>query len=400
MRRSLLQDMRLLTLLFVSMRAALFLVAEPTLIDGTEQGIGRVGDQLYYYRLAAYSDHGWLPFRDWWSEFPPLWSYLTVAVYQLFGASVNYSRYALAMATVMTVADLGSLMILRALARRLYGATRATELAWVYALLPLPLIFTFWTFDAIVVFWLMLTLWHYLRGETNRAVISATIGTLTKYTPILFTLVAWRDRRPGAPPWQRLLVLSLLSLVIVYAALFAYGREMTTASLQAQIGKPSYQSIWALLEGRYRTGSFGPIPAHLDAAAAKNSLPQLIPAGLRWGAWFIITLGSLALRQIRGERALIAACGYVMLTFYLAAQGWSPQWLLPILPLTVLVFPSRSGLLTIITLSALALADYPLLFSRSGPVIEGAWRIPFMAIVMLREGLLLSLCVAFYRQLR
>ncbi len=400
MRRSLLQDARLLALLFVCMRAALFLAGEPALNDGTELGIGRGGDQLYYYTLAGYSERGWLPFRDWWSEFPPLWSHITVAVYQLLGASASYSRYALVMAVLMTAADLGNLILLRALARRLYGGARAAELSWIYALLPLPLIFTYWTFEALVVFWLMLALWLYLRGQPNRAAWSIALGALTKYSPILFALVAWRDRRPGAPPWQRLAAISVITLALVYAALFAYGAEMTVASLKAQIGKTAYQSIWALLEGRFTTGLFGPPPAHLDASAASSSAAPLIPAWLRWGAWATLTFGLLARRQLRQERALIAACGFVLLTFYLAAQGWSPQWLLPILPLALLVFPTRSGLLAIVALSALALADYPTLFARSGPVIDGIWRAPFIAIVLLREGLLLALCVAFYRQLR
>ena len=400
MQRSLLRDARLLALLFVCMRAALFLVGEPTLIDGSERGIGRVGDQLYYYTLAEYSERGWLPFRDWWSEFPPLWSHITVAVYQLLGAGASYSRYALMMAALMTTFDLGNLILLRALARRLYGEARAAELAWVYALLPLPLIFTYWTFEALVVFWLMLALWLYLRGQPNRAALSVVLGTLTKYTPILFALVAWRDRRPGAPPWWRLAAISVITLTLVYAALFAYGAEMTIASLKAQIGKPAYQTVWALLEGHFTTGTFGPPPARLDVSAASSSAAPLIPAWLRWGAWATLTLSLLARRQLRQERALIAACGFLLLAFYLAAQGWSPQWLLPILPLTLLVFPTRSGMLTIVALSALALADYPLLFARSGPVIDGIWRAPFIAIVLLREGLLLALCVAFYRQLR
>ena len=193
---------------------------------------------------------------------------------------------------------------------------------------------------------------------------------------------------------------TLLILAIVYAALYAFGSEMTTASLNAQISKPAYQSFWALLEGRYTTGILGPVPAHLDAAAASHSHPAIIPAGLRWGAWAFIVLITLARRHIHRERSLIAAYGYLLLTFYLAAQGWSPQWLLPLLPLILLVFPTRAGLLTIVTLSILALADYPLLFSRSGTVIEGSWRAAFTAIVLLREGLLLSLCLAFYRQLR
>lgn len=401
MSASLLRDGRLLALLFIALRLALFLVAEPGLdASGNERGIGRIGDQLYYFRLAEFSERGWLPFRDWWSEFPPLWPFLTVIARQLPAIGAEYSRYALAMAALMTAADLGNLLLLRALAGRIYGRARAAELAAIYTLLPLPLVFTYWTFDALVVFWLMLALWLYLRGQERQAALSMALGALTKYTPLLFALVAWRDDRPGAPPWRRLALGSLLLIALVYGVLLATGAEMTVASLRAQLGKPAYQSVWALLEGRYTTGIFGPAAARLSADAATGEGAPLPLSFLRWAAWAAITMGLLARRRLREERALIAALCFALLSFYLAAQGWSPQWALPLLPLLLLIFPNRRGLLAILLLSALALADYPLLFSRSGPVISGQWRAPFTVIVLLREGALLALCAACYRQLR
>ena len=300
----------------------------------------------------------------------------------------------------MTLADLGSLFLLRALARRLYGQFRAQELAWIYAFLPLPLVFTFWTFDALLVFWLFLAIWCYLSNQGERSAGALVLGTLTKYTPLLFLLAAWRDRRPGAPSWFRIAALTVISLALVYAALLAGNAEMTAASLQSQLNKPPYQSIWALIAGRFTTGIFGPLPSHLDAAAATGSYVPLIPAALRWGTCALVLLLSLARRNLSGERALLAATGFGLLCFALFAQGFSPQWLLPILPLILLVFPTRQGLLTLLILSVLALVDYPLIFARSGPVITESWRALFTATVLLREGLLLALCIAFYRQLR
>ncbi len=383
------------------MRLALFLAAEPTIVAGIEQGIGRGGDQLYYYTLARYAEQGWLPFRDWWSEFPPLWPHLTVAVHQLLGANASYPRYAALMAALMTAADLGNCLLLRALAKRLYGEGRANELAWIYALLPLPLIFTYWTFEALVVFWTLLALWLYLRRQTTRTALSLALGALTKYTPALLLLVAWRDWRPKKPPWWKLTAILFVILALTYGYFLSSGAEMTIASLQAQVGKPPYQSVWALLAGRHTTGLFGPAAAHLDANAAQGP-PQetLLPAWLRWGAWSALMFVLLARRRLHEERALIAALGFTLLSFDLFAQGWSPQWLLAILPLTLLIFPNRRGLLTILTLSALSLADYPLLFARSGPVISADLFAPFAAIVLLREAMLLALCVAFYLETR
>jgi len=41
------------------------------------------GDYVYYYELAAYSDQGYLPFIHYWSEYPPIFPFLSVGIYRL-----------------------------------------------------------------------------------------------------------------------------------------------------------------------------------------------------------------------------------------------------------------------------------------------------------------------------
>src|SRR5262245_27886704 len=66
-------DFRLLVILFIAFRLLLLLGYPPFNVQGNERGIGTGGDRVYHYMLSELAKDGLLPFRDWWSEFPPLW---------------------------------------------------------------------------------------------------------------------------------------------------------------------------------------------------------------------------------------------------------------------------------------------------------------------------------------
>ncbi|MBC7871102.1 MAG: hypothetical protein H7Y09_09720, partial [Chitinophagaceae bacterium] len=117
----LLGDFRLLVILFISFRLMLMMVHQPIVTDGVERGLGAGGDQQYYYALSALTDDGFYPFRDWWSEFPPVWAFLSTTVYQLQGENVNYSAWLMAIGLIMLAFDTGNLILMRAIGTRLYG---------------------------------------------------------------------------------------------------------------------------------------------------------------------------------------------------------------------------------------------------------------------------------------
>ena len=50
----------------------LLMVYQPIFTQGIERGMTAGGDFFYYFQLGALSSQGLLPFRDWWSEFPPI----------------------------------------------------------------------------------------------------------------------------------------------------------------------------------------------------------------------------------------------------------------------------------------------------------------------------------------
>lgn len=407
-------DFRLLVGLFIALRLTLAMVYQPYVLerydaDGAlapvERGLSMFGDYQYFFQFAQLSDEGLLPYRDYWYEFPPVWSTLFIGAYQLLAArgTVDFSAWATMLGLLLVAADVGNLVLLRRLARRLHDDETAQALVWVYALLAAPLIFPWWTFETLVALAILAALAGLVAGRLGRSAGAVTVGSLTKYTPLLVLPAVWRFF-----PWRRALRMTVISVTLVgltLALVVAWGGELGVASLTAQYNKASYQTIWALVDGNWRTGIFPSPEAHFDPeiAAAPLGNPAVIPGWLR--LIFFGTLGLLIYARTRRRDALglVAFVAVTFVLFFLWAQGWSPQWTVTLTPLILLVFPTRDGVLTCVLLSVLAFFEYPVLFMRSastGGEIGGALVLPYAATIVMRTGLLAGLAVALVRRLR
>lgn len=402
----LLGDMRVLLILYISFRVMLLLAYQPILTESGEQGIGTSGDRLYHYNLAALSADGNLPFRDWWSEFPPFWFITTTMVYLALGENVNYTSWSLILGMLMIAAETGNLLMMRAIGSKLRGAETGMALAWVYAVTIAPAVFMWWNFDSIMTFFLLLGIHYLLKKEDNKSAIAAGIGILVKFVPALIigAVIRFRDVKKS----MSYLVIMLVTVAIVYLPLLGVNAEMTMVSLTAQFNKASYQSVWALIDGNLTTGNFGSIESHFDPEAAglldgKN--PAVIPSWLRLGVAAAIGLFVFMRMKRFDDIGLVAFVGITLLIFYLQSQGWSPQWITQIIPLTLLIFPNRTGVLVTVLLSLLSFAEYPFLWARTGDlnppgVMGGALLMPFVLIVVMRTLILVGIAIAFYQKLR
>ncbi|HEX2907481.1 MAG TPA: hypothetical protein VHO69_11505 [Phototrophicaceae bacterium] len=397
----LLGDFRLLVILFIAFRVMLLLAFQPLALEGGERGLTTGGDYLTYFNIASLADSVGAPFQAWWSEFPPGWTFLSVLVYQLTGGS--YASYALILGVIMLTFDTGNLVLLRKIGTHLYGANTGMALAWIYAGLLAPLVFTFWTFEPLVAFWLLLGLWWLLKKQETRSAIAAAVGALTKFTPVLLLGAVWRFREKRAAVRYTVVLIGLF--VLVYLPLFATNAAMTLPSLTAQFNKASYQTVWALLDGNYRTGNFGPLTDRTDPAkvTVTQGNPAVVPGWLRLGGALVIGLLVFVRTRRFDDRGLVAFVTITLLVFFVQAQGWSPQWLAQIVPLVLLCFPTRDGVLIVMLLSAATFTEYPFLFLRTGETggeITGVLVLPFTALVLARTVMLVGLGVALYRKLR
>lgn len=397
----LLGDFRLLVILFVGFRLLLLIVYQPFLIQNVERGITTGGDFQTYYQIASLSKSVGMPLRDWWSEFPPLWSHFAVLLYQLQGAS--YGSFAFLMGIIFLAVDTGNLILIRKLGSRLYKPETGMALAWVYTVLLAPLVFTFWTFEGLVVFSLLLGTWWLVEKRDTRSALAIAVGTLIKFTPALALGALWRMVEVRRAVRYSLVVGVLV--VGVYLPFLAQNAAMTMPSLTAQFNKASYETIWALIDGNFRTGNFGPLEERLDPAnaAIMQGNPPRIPGWLRLGAAGFVGVLVFARTRRFDDKGLVAFLGITMLIFFIQAQGWSPQWVMQIVPFVLLCFPTRNGVLALLMLSFATFAEYPFLFIRTGDTggeISGALVAPYAIVIIARTGILVGLCVAFYNVLR
>ena len=404
--RSSLGNIGVLLMLYLSFRLLMLLAYQPILTEQGEVGIGAGGDRLFHFRLAALSDEGKLPFRDWWSEFPPIWPVISTAVYLLLGENVNYSNWSVVLGMLMLACETGNLLLVRGIGCRLYSESTGASLAWVYALSIAPAIFMWWNFDSMMNFFVLIGIYYLINARDSRAAVAIAVGILVKFVPALVFGAVIRYRRPTTV--IRFATLSAILVILAYLPLFVTNQDLTTISLRAQAEKPSSQTIWALLDGNYSTGNFSTVegrlmqPGQVDSgggneARISNGLRLAIAAGL--GIVIFVTTRRF------DDRGLVLFVGLTVLIFYLQAQAWSPQWTTLIIPLTLLAFPDVRGVLATIALSSLAVAEYPVLWSRTGDLeppgqMGGEWFLPWALIVLMRTGLLAGLALAFYKALR
>ena len=401
----LLGDIRVLLLLFISFRLVMLLALQPVLSEAGESGIGVGGDRLYHFRLAALAEDDKLPFRDWWSEFPPIWHVTTTAIYLILGDGVNYTNFSFLLGMMMLAAETGNLLLVRAIGKDVYNAATGANLAWVYAVSVAPAIFMWWNFDGLMTFCFLLGIYLLLERRRMLSALVIGIGILLKFVPALIFGAVIRFHRSGQS--LRYIAAASATVALAYLPLLALDGELATVSLRAQFEKPSYQSIWALLDGNYATGNFGTAESRLLPYAVEtgaNDNPPVVPNGLRLSVALILGTSMFLRTRRRDKRGMLAFVGITLVIFYLQSQAWSPQWLCMIIPLTLLVFPTRRGVLLTVVLTCLAVAEYPLLWSRTGDldppgIMGGDLFLPWVILVLLRTAVLASLALAFCRLL-
>jgi hypothetical protein len=353
------------------------------------------GDYVYYYELAAYSDQGYLPFIHYWSEYPPIFPFLSVSIYQLahlFGG--GYHVYVQLMGLLMLGVNTGNLVLFLRLARQLHGDEAAERLGWVYSVLFVPLIYTWWNFDALTVFSLLLTLELLLGGQERWSAVAMGVGALIKLVPLLVFPAVVRTR-----PWRRWLAYGLVVAAVIGAVvvpLLLAGGPVAVASFRSPTSWSSWQTVWALLDGNLRTGLLVAPSDHFDPAVATTPVgnPARVPGWVKLVVFGLVYAGIFWRARLRGSpRRLVAFVCVTFVVFFLWSKGWSPQWQTLLFPLLLLVLPLRRSMLFVLVLSFVNLAEWPVLLSRG----LDQW---LYLTVVLRTGLFVLLLVELWRRVK
>ncbi len=322
------------------------------------------GDYQHYFNVAAMSRQGYYPFIHYWYEFPPIFPYLNILVYTLAGQQLK--NYIPILAFVLLLAEGGNLYLLFRLALTLYSPARSIKIAWIYTALFVPVFFWLGNFDALTTFFILLGLYSLLKQKNKLLGLALGLGVMVKFVPVLLLATVWRARGFKATLIYAGAV--VLTSLLIFGPFGLLNPELTLASLQAQAGKSSYQTVWALLDGNDTTGNFGPLDDHFDPVKATQPLnnPPRIPT------WFtLIPFGLLGLFILTRPRTLpdpnLDAVIFTTLTFvifFLWSQGWSPQWQTYLIPLLLLSLPERRAVLFIIVLGFINFLEWPVILSR------------------------------------
>jgi hypothetical protein len=217
-------------------------------------------------------------------------------------------------------------------------------------------------------------------------------GLLLKFFPILGLVLAWRIL-----PWKKAALISGICMgfgIIIYGALLWMSPDFTHASFTSQNNKGSWETVWALIDGNYRTGNFGPEVERLNANNAARTIanPARIPAWLTLPIFAAIGMWGFWKSRIIEERQGLALIGWTWCIFLLWSPGWSPQWILYLLPLVILVFNQRRAFLLSLVMIFINLLEWPVLLSRGL-----FWSLNFT--VLIRTLLLILLAFLYFQEM-
>ena len=378
-------DFFLILALFFSSRLMLLLAFPP-------EDLITYGDFSYYFTLADFSREGFFPYIDYWQEYPPIFPYLNLVIYTVAGQELK--NYIFLLSVVFLVIDCGNLYLLYRLALTLRGRNRALQLAWIYTALFVPVFFISRNFDSLTAFFILLGLYGLLKQKSILIALGLGLGAMVKVLPIMLVGTIWR--RNGLKSAMLIGGVALLISLLIFGPFFFINPAMATASLVAQPGKSSYETVWALLDGNDETGNFGPLADHFDSTKAAEPLnnPARIPSWLTFIPFGLVGLFILSrprlLHKADTDAVIFTALTFVI--FFLWSPGWSPQWQTFLIPLLLLALPERRAVLFVIVLGFVNFLEWPVILSRGLTQL-----LPIT--VLIRTFLFVILAIELYRLL-
>jgi hypothetical protein len=264
--------------------------------------------------------------------------------------------------------------------------------AWVYGVLFIPLLMMLGRFDALGLTFLLLALYLTLMRRPLASAAAAGLGLLVKIWSIIVVPVAfWRE-----PTWRRralLIATTLLTVVIIALPFILLNPQLFASSWTINLKRTSWQTVWALLIGYTGWGVPGGANRFDPAQAGASQPPSNLP-------WVAISVGFALLylwlwtRRIdwQDDRRAVAFTGLTMNLVIVYLKGYSPQFLVWLLPFVILLLPGLRGITYALLLSAVNIVEYPLYFSmlRNQPWV-------LASTVLARTGLLIVLAIEYGR---
>ncbi len=374
---------------FVLLRLGLALLWRP--IGLFERG----SDVGAYEQRARLALQGLQPYLDYWVEYPPLFPWIASGM-KLLSVPLGGDEpaFQVLFSLLMVAFEAGILWLIHAIAVRVWDGPRGLVTAAGYAALFYPIYIANRHFESIAGFFLLLGVYLVIRERRHTAALAIALGMLTKLFPVA-VLPALLAGQPW-PARARLVGLTVMAVVGALAPLAVAGREFFVASFQNMLMRPGWETVWALADGYF---GFGWIHRYRQAphtALEFNYTPDL-PAAAWWGAATVVAAlyALLALRRTPVTPAgVVWTTGLALAAFALYLRGWSPQFMVWLLPFVLLAYPGGRGFLLATGLSGLALLEYPVYF-----VLWSDHQWALWIVVVARTVAILALGAVFARRL-
>ncbi len=338
------------------------------------------GDLPVYYEWTALP--GW-PYLDYWVEYPPLFPFISEILFLLSSGQVFL--YDFLICIILALAGSGTIYFYQKIAYHLYENSVAHWRSVIFFSILLILPYTWWYAELLTVFWMLASIWWIMSNRQIMAGLGIAAGILSKWFPLFLLPALFRQY-----PFKQFLKVAFTTITIVtvvFVTLFIISPDMTLASLKAQPGRSSWQTLWALLDGNLTTGAFLFTEDRLypEIAGVARGNPPLIPPSLTFLFFGAVGIWLLVKRNRFNNLSLLAFTGITWSLFLLWSPGWSPQWILYLLPLILLSLPIQTAYLLSLLLVGLTIVEWPFMLTRH--IFASLW-----IIVPLR--LILLICIA------
>ncbi len=393
-------DFWLLLALFIAFRGLTLLLLRP---GGF---IRDWSDFDTYFGIAALSDYSLFPFLDFWLEWPPLVPWLAVGAYKLALLLPPWPDdprlwFTLLLGSVFVLFEIGNFFLIYRLARRLFQSpTTVSRVMWLYAGLFPPVYAMLGFFDGVALFFILLALDLLLDERRFPSAIAVGIGFMVKIIPALMLPVAlrrlWHQHRQnnqeaGIEAGLYTVVFGLTVLVLLAPFLIG-GPEWILASARSMLNRSSWETVWAVAEGYYGFGSV--LGDRLNPAETTFAVhPSTLP-------WWLITLAFAGIyaylftrpADYSRPRIMVAFTGLTVALFMLYNKGYSPQFLVYLLPFIILLLPDGRGLIYALLFTGLNVLEQPIYFVL---LPNATWLLTL--VVIIRFGLTIIVGLEFAR---
>ena len=340
------------------------------------------------YDRGIYASHGeWyrkgeVPYRDVFSEYPQVPTYLFALPYFLIpgdtGELFGYYLYSTLFSFLMLVFLFGTIALLYKMLPE-----RRRWLAFLM-LLPASLYFTVNRFDILPAFLCLLSLLLLQRRQFVCSAVVLGIATLTKWYPLLLLPIylSYDYTARRCLNWRMILAFGLTCLIIIAPTLLTGGLDALLVPYLFHAG---------------RGVDMASLPG-LVAFAMENWF-NVNPAGPLWFGVFtilqvLIVPFSLFDRMDTFDEVL-HWCILILAPFVLFSRIYSPQWLLWLMPMLLLAARTRKDILGIIFYDVSTYLAFPVTWDFFGHL---SWEMKLMGLVTV--VVLTGIAILAYRRAR